>query len=334
MKPSVRSPFIGAAIACFFTLTLAALAQQKAPPATTPETPPPAETPPPPPTPAAAPAAEPGLRRLDDPPVEKSDDAPAPGKKSKKSRAQQNRERIKEAQQHAQERADASFYRSHAGGPQGARYRSGPGFDPSDIFADLFARGGQPGGGGFGRGGGDFREFKARGNDVAYSLSVDFVEAAKGAQKRLSFPDGKTLDVNVPAGAESGMTLRLRGQGQAGSGGGPSGDALIEITVEPHAQFRRVGNNVQVEVPITLTEAVAGGKITVPTIDGPVSMTVPAGSNTGSKLRLRGRGIAPKGGTAGDQYITLKVVLPKEADQALQDFIRDWPGRDYDVRGS
>jgi uncharacterized RDD family membrane protein YckC len=108
MKPSVRSPFIGAAIACFFTLTLAALAQQKAPPATTPETPPPAETPPPPPTPAAAPAAEPGLRRLDDPPVEKSDDAPAPGKKSKKSRAQQNRERIKEAQQHAQERADAS----------------------------------------------------------------------------------------------------------------------------------------------------------------------------------------------------------------------------------
>jgi DnaJ-class molecular chaperone len=233
-----------------------------------------------------------------------------------------------------QERADASFYRSHAGGPQGAKYRSGPGFDPSDIFADLFARGGQPGGGGFGRGGGDFREFKARGNDVAYSLSVDFVEAAKGVQKRLSFPDGKTLDVNVPAGAESGMTLRLRGQGQAGSGGGPSGDALIEITVEPHAQFLRVGNNVQVEVPITLTEAIAGGKITVPTIDGPVSMTVPAGSNTGSKLRLRGRGIAPKGGTAGDQYITLKVVLPKEADQALQDFIRDWPGRDYDVRGS
>ncbi|MDB5396102.1 MAG: molecular chaperone DnaJ [Rhodospirillales bacterium] len=231
-----------------------------------------------------------------------------------------------------QERADASFYRSHAGGPQGARYRAGSGFDPSDIFADMFARGGQPGGGGFGRSG-DFREFKTRGNDVAYSLAIDFIEAAKGAQKRLSFPDGKTLDVNVPPGAESGMTLRLRGQGQPGTGGGPSGDALIEVTVEPHPQFRRDGNNVQVEVPITLPEAVAGGKINVPTIDGLVSMTVPAGSNTGTKLRLRGRGIAPRVGSTGDQYITLKVMLPAEPDQALKDFIKDWPGRDYDVRG-
>jgi DnaJ-class molecular chaperone len=230
-----------------------------------------------------------------------------------------------------QERADASFYRSHAGGPQGARYRAGAGFDPSDIFADMFSRGGQPGGGGFGRGG-DFREFKARGNDVSYSLSVDFIEAAKGAQKRLSFPDGKTLDVNVPAGAESGMTLRLRGQGQPGMGGGPSGDALIEITVEPHPQFRREGNNIQVEVPITLSEAVAGGKINVPTIDGLVSMTVPAGSNTGTKMRLRGRGITPKASAAGDQYITLKVMLPSKPDEALKDFVKDWPGRDYDVR--
>ena len=230
-----------------------------------------------------------------------------------------------------QERADASYYRSHAGGPQGARYRAGPGFDPSDIFADLFARGGQPGGGGFGRGG-DPREFKTRGNDVAYSMTVDFVEAAKGAQKRLSFPDGKTLDVNVPAGAETGMTLRLRGQGQPGMGGGPSGDALIEITVESHPLFRRDGNNIQAEVAITLTEAVAGGKITVPTIEGPVSVSVPAGSNSGTKLRLRGRGIALKGGTAGDQYITLKVMLPKEPDQALKDFIESWPGRSYGVR--
>jgi DnaJ-class molecular chaperone len=232
-----------------------------------------------------------------------------------------------------QERADSSFYRSHAGGPQGARYRAGPGFDPSDIFSDMFSRAGQPGGGGFGRGA-DFREFKTRGNDVSYSLAVDFVEAAKGAQKRLSFPDGKTLDVNVPAGAETGMTLRLRGQGQPGMGGGPPGDALIEITVEPHPQFRRDGKNVLVDVPVTLTEAVAGGKITVPTIDGPVSMTVPPASNTGARLRLRGRGISVKGAAAGDQYITLKVVLPAEPDQALKDFIKDWPARDYDVRGS
>jgi DnaJ-class molecular chaperone len=232
-----------------------------------------------------------------------------------------------------QERADTSFYRSYAGGPQGAKYRSGAGFDPSDMFADMFARAGQ-GGGGFGRGGGDFHEFRMRGNDQSYTLAVDFLEAAKGAQKRLSFPDGRTLDVNVPAGAETGTVLRLRNQGQPGVGGGAAGDALIEITVEPHSQFRREGNNVLVDLPVTLTEAVAGGKINVPTIDGPVSMTVPAGSSTGTRLRLRGRGIAPKGATAGDQYITLKVMLPKEPDEALSDFVKTWPGRNYDVRGA
>jgi DnaJ-class molecular chaperone len=231
-----------------------------------------------------------------------------------------------------QERADNSFYRSYAGGPQGARYRSNAGFDPSDIFADMFSRAGQ--GGGFGRGGGDFHEFRMRGGDLSYTLTVDFLEAAKGAQKRLSFPDGRTLDVNVPAGTVTGSVLRLRGQGQPGMGGGPAGDALIEITVEPHPLFRRDGNNVLVDLPVTLAEAVQGGKINVPTIDGPVSMTVPAGSNTGTKLRLRGRGIAPKGGTAGDQYITLKVVLPKEPDAALSDFVKNWPGREYDVRGA
>lgn len=230
-----------------------------------------------------------------------------------------------------QERADSSFYRSYAGGPQGARYRSNAGFDPSDIFADMFSRAGQ-GGGGFGRG--DFHEFRMRGGDLSYTLTVDFLEAAKGAQKRLSFPDGRTLDVNVPAGTVTGSVLRLRGQGQPGTGGGPAGDALIEITVEAHPLFRRDGNNVLVDLPVTLAEAVLGGKINVPTIDGPVSMTVPAGSNTGTRLRLRGRGIAPKGGTAGDQYITLKVTLPKEPDAALSDFIKNWPGREYDVRGT
>jgi DnaJ-class molecular chaperone len=226
-----------------------------------------------------------------------------------------------------QERADASFYRSYGGGPQGAKYRAGPGFDPSDIFSEMFSRSG----GGFGRGGGDFR---SRGGDLSYSLTVDFLEAARGAQKRLSFPDGRTLDVNVPAGTESGQVLRLRGQGQPGMGGGPSGDALIEIGVAPHAFFRREGNNILAEVPITLAEAVAGAKINVPTITGPVSMSIPAGSNTGAKLRLRGRGIHPKSGAAGDQYITLKIMLPKEPDQALNDFVRDWAGRDYDVRRS
>jgi DnaJ-class molecular chaperone len=224
-----------------------------------------------------------------------------------------------------QERADA-FYRSQGAG----RQRAGRGFDPSDIFADMFARGGQAGGG-VGRGD---HEFKMRGGDQSYTLNVDFLEAAKGAQKRLSFPDGRALDVNVPIGAETGTVLRLRSQGQPGSGGGPAGDALIEVTVEPHALFKREGNNVVIELPITLPEAVAGGKINVPTIGGPVSMTVPAGSNTGTRMRLRGRGIAPKGAVAGDQYITLKVMLPKEPDAELSDFISGWSGRNYEVRSA
>jgi DnaJ-class molecular chaperone len=227
-----------------------------------------------------------------------------------------------------QERPDpTAYYRNHAGGPQGAKYRAGPDFDASDLFSDLFAR---AGGGRGGMGGGGFQ---MRGGDLSYKLTVDFVEAARGAAKRISFPDGRTLDINVPAGTEDGQILRLRGQGQHGMGGGPAGDALIEIAVEPHPLFRREGNNVSIETPVTLTEAVIGAKINVPTIDGPVSMSVPAGSNTGTRLRLRGRGIAPKGGQAGDQYVVLKVILPKEPDRALEDFIARWPGKDYDVRG-
>jgi DnaJ-class molecular chaperone len=227
-----------------------------------------------------------------------------------------------------QERPEASFYRSYAGGPQGAKYRAGAGFDPSDLFSDLFARSGRGGGGDA-----DFGEFRMRGGDVAYTLTVDFIEAAKGVSKRLSFPDGRTLDVNVPPGTESGQVLRLRGQGQPGIGGGPPGDALIEIAVAPHPFFRREGNDILIEVPVTLTEAVAGSKVTVPTIEGPVSMTVPANSNTGTRLRLRGRGIASRGGARGDQYVSLKVVLPREPDPALQEFVKNWPGRDHDVRG-
>jgi DnaJ-class molecular chaperone len=224
-----------------------------------------------------------------------------------------------------QERAEASYYRSYGGGPQGAKYRAGAGFDPSDLFSDLFSRAGQ--------GGEDFGEFRMRGGDIAYALTIDFVEAAKGTTKRLSFPDGRTLDVTVPPGSEDGQVLRLRGQGRPGLGGGSPGDALIEISVAPHPFFRRDGNDVLVEIPITLTEAVLGGKITVPTIDGPVSMTVPPASNTGSRLRLRGRGIAARGGSRGDQYVTLQVVLPPTPDEALRKFVESWPGRDYDVRG-
>jgi DnaJ-class molecular chaperone len=230
-----------------------------------------------------------------------------------------------------QERADASFYRAHAGGAQGAKYRAGAGVDPSDLFADLFGRA-AGGPSGFGRSRDDFHDFSVRGNDLTFLLTVEFLEAARGALKRISFSDGRTLDVNIPAGTEDGAVLRLRGQGQPGIGSGGAGDALIEISVAPHPLFRRDGNNVLIEAPVTLTEAVAGGRITVPTIEGPVSMSVPAGSNTGAKLRLRGRGIAPKGGVAGDQMVTLRVMLPDPPDEELQAFVKTWTGRDYDVR--
>src|SRR5579859_3677980 len=189
-----------------------------------------------------------------------------------------------------QERADACFYRAYVGGPQGAKYRAGPGFDPSDLFADLFNRGG---GGGF-AGRDEFREFNMRGSDVTFSLTVDFLDSARGASKRVSFGEGRTLDVAIPPGTEGGAVLRLRGQGHPGMGGGRPGDALMEITVAPHPCFRRDGNDVLVELPVTLGEAVLGGKITAPTIEGPVSMTVPPGSNTGTKLRLRGRASSPR----------------------------------------
>jgi DnaJ-class molecular chaperone len=214
-----------------------------------------------------------------------------------------------------------SSYRTYAESPGGAKY--GGGADPGDIFEDLFGRSR-----GWGRSG-----IKTRGADVSYELTVDFIEAANGAKKRLTLPDGRTLDVTIPAGAENGQQLRLRGQGTAGLGGGPAGDAYIEIHVAEHPLFKRKDADIHLQLPITLTEAVLGGKITVPTIDGPVTMTVPKGSNTGTTLRLRGKGVpAKKGGPRGDQYVHLQVMLPDTPDPAVEKFVGDWK-RDYDVRG-
>lgn len=214
-----------------------------------------------------------------------------------------------------------SSYRTYAESPGGAKY--GGGFDPGDIFEDLFGRSR-----GWGR-----STIKTRGADVSYELTVDFIEAAVGAKRRLTLPDGRTLDVTIPAGAEDGQQLRLKGQGTPGLGGGPPGDAYIEIHVQEHPLFKRKEADIHLDLPVTLTEAVRGAKITVPTIDGSVAMTVPKGSNTGTTLRLRGKGVpAKKGGPRGDQYVRLTVVLPDPPDPALERFVEDWK-RDYDVRG-
>ena len=194
--------------------------------------------------------------------------------------------------------------------------------DVSAMFSDLFAR--------------QTREYtsqQARGRDLAYALSVSFVDAVTGAQQRMTLPDGRSLDVRIPAGVEDRQTLRLRGQGGEGHGGGAAGDALIEIRIRPHRLFRREGDDILLDLPITLKEAVLGGRITVPTPTGPVTMTVPKRSDTGTVLRLRGRGVpAHDGRPAGDEKVTLKVVIA-DADAALETFLRGWsPEKPVDPR--
>ena len=207
-----------------------------------------------------------------------------------------------------QERPQQRYYREYAGGEEGARYRSTAGYEDigafSDLFGDLFGeRGGM-------RGGAGGRRFSMRGQDAQYRLDVDFLDAVNGTKTRITLPDGGTLDVTIPPGVTDGQVLRLKGKGNPGMGEGGPGDALIEIAVRPHPVFKREGDDILVEVPITLDEAVLGGKVEVPTITGRVSVTVPAGANTGQTLRLKGRGVK-RGAVSGDQLVRLSVVMPR-----------------------
>jgi DnaJ-class molecular chaperone len=221
-----------------------------------------------------------------------------------------------------QERPQYQYYRDFAEDPEATRFYTREGFGDQDSLHDLFE--GLFGGRGAAEGGRGFR-VRARGADVSYSLPVSFLEAAKGARKRVTVADGRTLDLTIPAGMHDRQTLRLKGQGMPGFEGGPPGDAYVEVHIQPHAFFERKDGNVHLELPVTLAEAVLGGKIEVPTIDGPVTMTVPKGSNTGTTLRLKGRGIVDrKSGQRGDQYVKLKVTLPKSIDAELEDFVRRW----------
>jgi len=219
------------------------------------------------------------------------------------------------------------------GGAAGAGARRGPraadvGVDDSfadDLFRDFFN---------FGKGGGQ-RGVKMRGADVTYKAEVAFLEAARGAKKRLTLSDGKTLDINIPPGTVDGQSLRLKGQGLPGQGGAPNGDAYVEIGVKPHAYFEREGSDILLECPISLGEAVVGGQITVPTIDGNVSLKVPKGSNTGTQLRLKGKGVPDAKGQRGDQYVRFVVVLPRQMDSDLEQAVERWAkthGTDQDVR--
>ena len=230
-----------------------------------------------------------------------------------------------------QETPQQRYYREYAGGAEGARYRSTAGYEDigafSDLFGDLFGEGG---GAQRGRAGG--RRFSMRGQDAQYRLEVEFLDAVNGTKTRITLPDGGTLDVAIPPGVSDGQVLRLKGKGSPGLGEGEAGDALIEIGVRPHAVFKREGDDIVVEVPITFDEAVLGGKVEVPTIGGRVSVTVPAGANSGQTLRLKGRGVKGKGG-AGDQLVKLAVVLPERIDEDLKSFAEKWrQDHGYDPR--
>ena len=208
-------------------------------------------------------------------------------------------------------------YADHAAGPRGRKYSYAASEDAEfgDMFADLFGQAPPSG--------------PRRGRDRAFALSVAFRDAVRGALRRIALPDGRTLDVQIPAGTEDGQVLRLAGQGLPGRDGGPPGDALIEIEVQPHAHYRRVGDDIELDVPVTLDEAVLGARIAVPTPQGTVTMTVPPHSDTGTRLRLRGRGVpAHAGRPAGDQYVVLRVALDPK-DEALAAFLK---GRTHDPR--
>lgn len=215
------------------------------------------------------------------------------------------------------ERPQERFYRDFADGPAYASHAAQDGFASNEDLEEFLARAfaGKRSQG----------RYSARGQDVSYVLPVGFIEAAKGAKRTVTLPEGKTLQVTIPEGAQDRQMLRLKGKGMPGYGGGPPGDAYVELHIEPHPFFYRKDDNIHVEVPVTLKEAVLGAQIEVPTISQPVTMTIPKGSNTGTTLRLRGRGVHNrKTGQRGHQLITLKVVLPATEEPELVAFLEAW----------
>jgi DnaJ-class molecular chaperone len=213
------------------------------------------------------------------------------------------------------ERPRQRYYRDFAGEDAANPYTSDAGFadfaDMDDVLSDILGR----------RGRGNLR---MRGADVHYRLELDLLDAVNGAKRQVTLPEGAVLEVSIPPGTTDGQILRLRGKGRPGLGGGAPGDALVEIAVREHPVFTRKGDDIHVALPIALHEAVLGAKIKVPTPTGSVTMTVPKWANTGTVLRLRGKGVHRPDGGSGDEYVTLKVVLPAKPDPELEKFVAQW----------
>ena len=195
--------------------------------------------------------------------------------------------------------------------------------DLSDMFSDLFGAGGGPRqqrSSPFGR-----SAPKPKGANIAYRMQVSFTDAATREDQRITLADGKTIDLKLPAGLVDGQQIRLSGKGQQGPGG--FGDGIVTVQIGSHPFYERDGDTIRLDLPITLKEAVMGAKVRVPAVDGPVMLTVPAGSSSGKTLRLKGRGFSAKGGARGDQLVRLMIEIP-ERDAALQDFVDGWNAPD------
>jgi DnaJ-class molecular chaperone len=214
------------------------------------------------------------------------------------------------------ERPQRRYYRDFAAEDAGRSYHSDSGFADfmdQDILSELLRRG--PRG-----------RYAMPGQDLRFRFAVDFLEAVNGTRKIVTLPNGQSLDIVIPAGIQDGQAVRLAGKGEPGIGGGPSGDALIEVHVRPHRLFTRQDDDIRLEVPISLREAILGGRIQIPTPTGPVMVSVPKGSNTGRILRLKGKGAPRPDGTHGDLHAVLKVVLPERPDPELEAFMERWTG--------
>ncbi len=218
-----------------------------------------------------------------------------------------------------QERPQQQYYRDYAeaaGNPY--RGRQADPDDMSDIFAEFMR-----GRGGFG--GQRTQQFHAPGHNLNYTLEISFLDAVFGASQKLTLPDGDRIEVKIPAGITDGQTIRLRGKGAPGYGEGPPGDALVTVSVAKHAVFDRQGDDIHITLPITIDEAILGGKVPAPTIDGGVNVTVPAGTSSGKTLRLRGKGAKKRGSSQrGDQLIELTIAMPGTIDEELKTFMETW----------
>ncbi len=220
------------------------------------------------------------------------------------------------------------YYRDFADQGGWSAYTSNSGFadfgdyaGAEDILSEIFGREGRAG-------------RRRRGQDVRYHLELSFLDAVNGGKQSIILPDGSTLDVNIPPGTRDGQILRLRGKGRPGVGDGPPGDALIEISVLPHPYFTRKGDDIHLDLPISLKEAVLGAKVKVPPPGGTVTVAVPKWSNTGRILRLKGRGVPRADGSKGDEYIKLMLMLPEKPDPKLEAFVAEWQPVEYSPRQS